>query len=52
MASMQSKALELVNDAYTLATLEDECKVILKINQCLCDSDPHAKEALLQPHQV
>ena len=52
MASMQSEALELVNDAFTLATLEDERKVILKINQCLCDADPHATEALLQPHQV
>ena len=49
---MQYKALELVDNAYTLATLEDEQKVILKLNQCLCDSDPHATEALLQPHQV
>ena len=52
MASMQSEALELVNDLFTLATLEDEQKVILKVNQCLCDTDPHATEALLQPHQV
>ena len=52
MASIQSEALELVNDAYTLATLEDKRKLILKINQCLCDADPHATEALLQPHQV
>ena len=40
MASMQSEALELLNDAYTLETLEDKHKVILKINQCLCDEDP------------
>ena len=49
---MQCEALELVNDTFTLATLEDERKIILKINQCLCYSDPHATEALLQPHQV
>ena len=52
MASMQYEALELVNNAYTLVILEDEQKVILKLNQCLCNSDPHATEALLQPHQV
>ena len=47
MASMNSTPLELVNNAYTLATLEDGSKCIFKINQCLCDSDPEATESLL-----
>ena len=51
MSSMSSEPLELVNDAYTLATLEDDSRVIFKINQALCDKDPHAVEALFQPHQ-
>ena len=51
MSSMSSEPLELVNDAYTLATLEDNSRVIFKINQALCDKDPHAVEALFQPHQ-
>ena len=52
MASMNSEPLELVNNAYTLATLNNNQKCILKINQCLLDRDPHAFEALLQPHQA
>ena len=52
MASMESESLELVDDAYSLATLDDGLRCIFKFNQCLCDSDPHAIEALLQPHQV
>ena len=52
MASMHCVTLELVNDAYTLATLDDGSQCIFKINQCLCDTDPHATESLLQPHQV
>ena len=52
MASMNSEPLELVNNAYTLATLNNGNKFIFKINQCLCDKDPHAHEALLQPHQA
>ena len=52
MSSMHASDLELVDDAYTLATLEDSRKVVFKINQCLCDTDPLATEALLQPHQV
>ena len=52
MSSMKTADLELVDEAYTLVTLENKPKVIFKINQCLCDNDPHASEALLQPHQV
>ena len=52
MTSMHCEVLELVNDAYTLATLDDGSQCIFKINQCLCDVDPHATESLLQPHQV
>ena len=40
MASMNSAPLELVNNAYTLTTLEDGSKCIFKLNQCLCDPDP------------
>lgn len=50
MSSMSSELLELVNDAYTLATLEDNSSVIFKVNQALCGKDPHAVEALFQPH--
>ena len=52
MASMQSEPLELVNDAFTLATLENGSRCIFKMNRCLCDTDPHAVESLLQPHQA
>ena len=47
MASMHCDTLELVNDAYTLATLDDGSQCIFKINQCLCDTDPHATNSLL-----
>ena len=48
---MDINPLELVNDAYTLATLNDNSQCIFKINQCLCDTDINATEALFQPHQ-
>ena len=47
MASMKSEPLEFVNNAYTLATLNNKEKCILKLNQCLLDKDPHAFESLL-----
>ena len=46
MSSISSEPLELVNDAYTLATLEEGSRVIFKINQALCDKDSHVIEAL------
>ena len=49
---MSSSNLELVNDAYTLATLPDGKKTILKVNQAFCDTDPFQSEALIQPHQL
>ena len=49
---MNASDLELVNAAYTLATLLDEEKDILKINQALCDNDPFQQEALFPPHQL
>ena len=49
---MNSASLELVNSAYTLAILDNGSYFIFKLNQCLRDTDPHADEALLQPHQV
>jgi len=44
--------LELVNEAYTLAILSDGSKVVFKINQAFCDTDPTQTEALLATHQV
>ena len=52
LQGMSSSNLELVNEAYTLATLCDSTKVLFKINQCLLDRDPMQTEALLQPHQM
>ena len=52
MASMNSEPLELVDNAYTLATFNNGEKCILKLNQCLYEKDPHAYELLLQPHQA
>ena len=52
LQGMTSSDLELVNDAYTLATLPDGEKIVLKINQALCDNDPFQTEALFQPHQL
>ena len=52
LQGMSSSNLELVNEAYTLATLCDSTKVLFKINQCFLDRDPMQTEALLQPHQM
>jgi len=52
LSGMSSSDLELVNDAYTLATLPNGKKTILKVNQAFCDSDPLQSEALFQPHQL
>ena len=49
---MGSTTLELVSDAYTLVTLNDDIQVIFKINQCFLDRNPNQTEALLQPHQM
>ena len=49
---MNSKSLELVNEAFTLVTLLNETKVIFQINQAFLDRDPLQTEALLQPHQA
>ena len=49
---MGSSTLELVNDAYTLATLPDGRKILFLIHQCLLDRNPQQNEALLQPHQA
>ena len=38
--SMISSSLKLVNEAFTLATLPDESKVIFQINQSFLDRDP------------
>ncbi len=43
--------LEVVNSAFTLATMNDGQKYILGINQAFCHLDPYQNEALLAPHQ-
>ena len=50
--SMSASNLELVNEAFTLCTLCDNSKIIIKLNQCFLDRDPLQTEALLQPHQA
>ena len=52
LGSMRSTNLELVNDAYTMAILPNNERVILLLHQCFLDDDPNQFEALLQPHQV
>ena len=49
MKSMEGSSLEIVNDAYTLATFDNGSIFLLKLNKCLCDPDPLASEPLLQP---
>jgi len=44
LQGLTASDLELVNDAFTLATLLDGEKVILKFNQALCDNDPYQTE--------
>ena len=49
---MKSTNLELVNTAFTLVSMPDGNKFILKINQAFQDKDPRQSEALLQLHQA
>ena len=42
-----STTLERVSDAYTLVSLDNNKKVVFKINQCVFDRDPNQTEALL-----
>ena len=44
--------LEVVNDAYTLATCDDGTKVIFIVHQAMLDLDETQCEALLAPHQA
>ena len=41
-----------MNDAYTLLSLPNGIKVLLKFSQALCDPDPLQLEELFQPHQL
>ena len=52
LAGMEAQRLELVNDAYTLATLPNDDKVIFHVNQAFYDEDSNATEALFTPHQL
>ena len=47
---MTPSSLELVNEAFTLATLPDKSKIIFQINQVLLNRDPLQTKSLLQPH--
>ena len=47
---MEGRSIEIVNNAYTLATFDNGSNCLLKLNKCLCDPDPLASESLLQPH--
>ena len=52
MASVESEFLNLVNDIYSVATLNDNSNFIFSTNQYLYYSDPYVIEGLLQLHQV
>ncbi len=47
-----AEPLELVNEACTLATMDDGRKTIFRVNQAFCDTDPDQREALMSTHQV
>ena len=52
LSTMNSSNLELVNEAFTLAILDNGKKIILKMNQALLDLSNTQSEALVQPHQL
>ena len=52
LGSMKSTNLEIVNDAFTVAILDDNTPVLLRFNQALLDLNPNQEESLLQPHQA
>ena len=52
LSTMSSSNLEIVNDSFTIALLDNGTKMILKVNQDLLDLNPDQDEALLQPYQV
>ena len=49
---MEAQRLELVKDAYNLATLMNNDKVIFHVNQAFYDEDHDVEEALFTPHQL
>ena len=52
LGSMKSTNLEIVNDAFTVAILDNDTPVLLKFYQALLDLNPNQEESLLQPHQA
>ena len=50
--AMSSSSLELVSEAFTLVTIDEDTKYIFKINQAFLDRDPTQSESLTQPHQM
>ena len=52
LGSMKSTNLEIVNDTFTVAILDNGTFVLLKLNQTLLDLNPNQEESLLQPHQA
>ena len=52
LAGMEAQWLELVNDAYTLATLPNNDRVIFHLNQAFYNEHDKATEALFTPHQL
>ena len=49
---MSSSNLELVSEAFTLVTIDEDKKYIFKTNQAFVDRDPTQSESLIQPHQM
>ena len=52
ITSMTSSKLELVNDAVTCVVVDNGPNILIRLNQCLLDTDPNQQESLLQPHQA
>ena len=50
--SMSASNLELVNDAVTCLVMDNGPNILIRLNQCLLDTDPSQRESLLQPHQA
>ena len=49
---MAASNLELVNDAVTCIVMDNAPNILVKVNQCLLDTDSNQHESLLQPHQA
>ena len=50
--SISALQLELVNDVVTCVVMDNGPNILVKLNQCILDTDLNQHESLLQPHQA